>query len=135
MGLVIDTSAWIEVFRASEVGKEVINHIRVNNEILTPTIVLAEMRYVYVRDGFSDDEFDHDIKVIKKLSEIVDLDEGTAIAAGYKRATIGVRRISYQDCILIETAERYSFNVISTDQHFEHIPNAIYLREGEERHD
>jgi predicted nucleic acid-binding protein len=127
MGLVIDTSAWIEFFRASQKGGEVKNQITMHNEILTPTIVLAEMRHSYVRDGLSDDDFRQDLMLIKKLSVIVDLDEETAIAAGYKRATIGVRGISYQDCILIETAEKFSFKVISTDPHFKNIPNALYL--------
>ena len=127
MGLVIDTSAWIEVFRASDVGEEVVEHIKMNDKILTPTIVLAEMRNAYVRDGFSDEEFYQDLAVIRNLSEIVDLDEETAVAAGYKRAVIGIRGISYQDCILIETADKHGFTVISADEHFEDIPIAIYL--------
>lgn len=125
--MVIDTSAWIEVFRDSEAGKEVIEHIKMNDKILTPTIVLAEMRNVYIRDEFSDEEFYQDLAVIRNLSEVMDLDEETAIAAGYKRAVIGIRGISYQDCILIETADKHGFMVISTDEHFENIPNAIYL--------
>jgi len=128
MGLVVDTSAWIEFFRASEVGKEVKDHITISNEILTPTIVLAELRFAYVRDGYSDDDFCQDVMVIKKLGEILDLDKKTAIAAGYRRATIGIRGISYQDCILIETANKYAFEVITTDEHFEGLPDTIYLR-------
>ena len=133
MGLVVDTSAWIEFFRASEVGEAVKDFIKVNDEILTPTIVLAEINYVYVRDGVSYEDFCQDVIMIKKLSEILNLDERTAIAAGYRRATIGIRRISYQDCILIEIADKYSFAVISTDDHFKSLPNAIYLRR--ERYD
>ena len=123
----IDTSTWIEVFRDSEAGKEVIEYIKMNDKIVTPTIMLAEMRNVYVRDGFSDEEFYQDLAVIRSLSEVVDLDEETAIAAGYKRAVIGIRGISYQDCILIETADKHGFMVISTDEHFKSVPNAIYL--------
>ena len=131
MGLVIDTSAWIEVFRASEVGKVVLDYIKSSDKNLTPTIVLAEMRSAYWRRPFLDSEsFYDDLERVKRLSDIVnEIDERIAISAGDKYAKIHTAKndISHIDCILWILAEDFEYKVISTDGHFKDCPVAIYF--------
>lgn len=132
MGLVIDTSAWIEVFRESEIGEMILEHIKLSDKNVTPTIVLAEMRSAYFRRDYLDSEsFYDDLEIVKRLSDIVnEIDERVAISAGDKYAKIHTAKndISHIDCILWMLAEDFECKVISTDRHFENCPVAIYLK-------
>ena len=48
-GLVVDTSAWIEIFRGSEIGEKATDMIKESDKIITPAIVLGEMRKKYMK--------------------------------------------------------------------------------------
>ena len=127
----IDTSAWIEIFCASEVGGVILEHIKLSDKNLTPTIVLAELRRAYWRRPFLGSEsFYDDLETIKRLSDIVnEIDERNAISAGDKYAKIHTAKndISHIDCMLWILAEDFECKVISTDGHFKDCPVAIYF--------
>ncbi len=131
----VDTSAWIEVFRASEVGGVILEHIKLSDKNLTPTVVLAEMRSAYYRrDDIDSESFYDDLEIVKRLSDIVnEIDERIAISAGDKHGKIHTpnNNISQIDCILWILAEDFEYKVISTDGHFKDCPVAIYLDKRE----
>ncbi len=50
----IDTYAWIEFFIGSEKGKIVKKYLLSENEIYTPSVVLAEIAGKYLRENISE---------------------------------------------------------------------------------
>lgn len=136
-GYVMDTSAWIEFFRGSPEGKKVAEYLFPElTEIallLTPTLVIAEMQRVYIRNG-EGDKFAEDVEMIRRFSEIEErIDQKIAIDAGTKHGNAHSKenRISYVDCILWTIAEERNMKVISTDDHFRKCENAVYIEKKE----
>jgi len=137
-GYVMDTSAWIEVFRGSEKGKKITEYIFPElieiASLITPSIVITEMKSIYIRSG-EGDKFEYDLEKIRNLSEIEDkIKEHCAIIAGKIHGENHSRRIqiSYVDCILWTLAREWNMKVLSTDKHFKECPQAIYITEGED---
>lgn len=122
----MDTSGWIEFFRKSEVGEE-IRKLVIEGEIVTPTIVLGELRKKYIEEGYEDEKFQEDFRVIRFMGEIEDLSSEVAIKAGELRATCGVKDISLVDCIILTLAKLKEGEAISTDRHFREQEHAVYF--------
>ena len=122
----MDTSGWVEFFRRSEVG-ESIRQLVIEGEIVTPNIVLGELRTVYVREGYDDARFNEDHNVIGFIGEIENLSSEVAIKAGEMRATCDVKGISLVDCIVLTLAEMRGGKAISTDKHFKDYKHAVYF--------
>ena len=125
----MDTSAWIEYLRGSKQGVRIKNLIRPAGkivEVITPTIVFAEMRKHYIVGGL--EGFDTDLLTIRGLSDtVLDLDSETALLAGKLRAGKGMDEVSLPDCILLAVARRMAAKVISTDVDFKGKSEAIYI--------
>lgn len=142
-GYVMDTTAWIEYFRASQTGEHVQEYIfpriteegRESADIITPTIVVMELKSYYIRQD-EEDKFYDDLAVIRELSSIktVNIDEPLAIKVGEKHGHEHTTdtKIGYNDCILITLAEKMNRKVISTDKHFEGSPHTIYIKQVKE---
>ena len=132
MGFMMDTSAWIEILRGSKTGEDILEHIQSNSigipELLTHSIVIAEMRRVYLRDG-EGEKFFEDLEKIKNFFIITEIDLDTAISAGEKYAKYHTKGhgISYIDCILWALSEKYNVKLISTDRHFKNCSQAVYF--------
>jgi predicted nucleic acid-binding protein len=134
VGYVMDTSAWIEFFRGSSEGKKVTEYLFPEpTEIapsITSTLVITEMRSVYIRDG-KENKFTEDLERIRALSQIDDkINEKRAITAGTRHGNDHTKEnnISYVDCILWTLAEELDMKVLSTDPHFKDCPHAVFIR-------
>ncbi|MDO9537923.1 MAG: PIN domain-containing protein [Thermoplasmata archaeon] len=137
-GYVVDTSAWIEFFRGSVEGSLVAKHIFPEPSematILTPTIVISELRSTYIRDG-KDSQFYEDLEKIRSIGIIFqELDESTSIDAGtkHRKSHTPQNQISQIDCILWAIAEKMDMKVLSTDKHFKDCPSAVFIPMGGE---
>ncbi len=140
VGYIMDTSAWIEVFRGSHAGEQVTEYLfpKINgggseiSDIITPTIVIMELKSKYIREG-KENIFSDDLANIRRISriEMVNIDEPLAIKSGGKHGHEHATdiRISYNDCILLSLAEKMNMKVISTDGHFEGSIHAIHIKE------
>lgn len=130
-GYIIDTSAWIEFFRGSLVGNEVLDYLISSDPIAkVPSIILGELRKKYIEMGYPDLDFFRDLDLIHRWCEVQDIDEELSIRAGEIRGTIGRPRISLVDCIQLAMAERSKHLVVSTDGHFREDDRAVYLDPG-----
>lgn len=121
---IIDTYAWIEYFRGSMIGHKIMNIIE-NGGNITPTIVLAEMKRKFVEWRRVD--FDEKLNFIRSKSDILPLDEETAILAGELRATIGIEGIGLVDCILLALAKIHEIKVLTGDEHFRGLEEAEFF--------
>ena len=124
MPYIIDTYAWIEYFRGTETGDRIQSKIDIGGNI-TPTIVLGELKKKYVEEDI--EGFDEDLRFIKSKSEILPLDEQTAINAGEIRSTIGISGIGIVDCILIALSRQLNVKVLTGDSHFQNLDEAEFI--------
>ncbi len=126
---VMDTSAWIEYLRGSKQGVRIKNLIRPTGkvvDVITPTVVLAEMKKHYLERGLQ--EFDEDLVTVRALSDSIPaLDDETALLAGKLRADERGQSLSLPDCILLAVAKRTGAKVISTDTDFKGRAEAIFI--------
>jgi predicted nucleic acid-binding protein len=121
---VIDTWAWVEYFRGSEVGRRAKDHIEkcVN---FTPTIVLAEMKRKFVEWGRSD--FEEKLEFMRRHSTLIPLDESAATLAGEIRANPPVKGMGIVDCILLAASRLYGAKIVTGDPHFRMLTQVDYI--------
>jgi predicted nucleic acid-binding protein len=124
MPYIVDTYAWVEYFRGSEVGAKIKEKIESKGNI-TPTIVLAELSKKFVEWGRTD--FGEKLRFIKYISQIEVLDEETALLAGEIRARRPVQGMGLIDCILLALARKYSIKVLTGDEHFRGLSEAEFI--------
>ncbi len=124
MRYIIDTFAWVEYFKGTEIGVKIKDLIE-SGENVTPTIVLAELKKKFTEWNRID--FDKKLLFIKSNSEIIPLDEDVAISSGEIRATIDIAGIGLADCILIAMSRLYDLKVLTGDPHFKDLDEGEYL--------
>jgi predicted nucleic acid-binding protein len=124
---IIDTYAWVDYFRGA-VHSPRLKEIIEAGDNLTPTIVLAELKRKYTSERFED--FEDDLRFIRTKTEILPLDEETAILAGEIRAKIAKKGMGIVDCILIAVARLRGAKVLTGDEHFKGLPEAEFIAEG-----
>ena len=113
---IVDTYAWIDYFRGGANSAKLKTVLEGGGNI-TPTIVLAELRRKYVKEGIQG--FDSDLAYIGRKSNVVDLDERTAVLAGEIKATLpSSHGMGLVDCILLAHAKLTGSKVLTGDKHF-----------------
>lgn len=113
---VIDSFAWIEYFVGSEAGEVAKNYIE-NGDIITPSIVIAELSNKYAK---LKEDFTTKLKFITLKSRIVTLNEDIAVLAGIinvERKKVE-RRWGLADSIILATARINKASIITGDKHF-----------------
>lgn len=124
---VIDSYAWIEYFTASikgEIVKKIIESPA--NEIITPTIVMAEVISITKRENRDTDTV---YKNLIGLSKIYDFDLELAKEVGILHAEIR-RKISdfgMADTVILLTARKLGAKVVTGDPHFKDFKEVIMI--------
>ncbi|RLG88526.1 MAG: type II toxin-antitoxin system VapC family toxin, partial [Thermoprotei archaeon] len=80
--LVIDTYAWIEFFIGSKKGEMVKDYLLGENEVYTPSIVLAEIARKYLQENMTEKIVRKRLELIAKISIVIDIDEKLALETG-----------------------------------------------------
>jgi predicted nucleic acid-binding protein len=135
--LVVDTYAWIELFSGSLKGKKVQNLIHDAEEIVTPSIVLAEFAKKYLRDKLPESDLKHRLGLIHSMSHTIDLTTDLAVASAKayfemlentrKKKIAGSSRPGLADGIILATTRMVHGKVVSGDPHFENLPDTIWI--------
>jgi len=122
---VIDSYAWIEYFRGSKAGERAKGIIE-GEDTLTPTLVLAELSDKYLREK---QDVNEDLFFIKSKSQILPLDEETAVAAG--RLNVSMKKEvdgwGMADSIVLATARAHNAKVVTGDEHFRKLQETIMI--------
>ena len=123
---VIDSFAWIEYFVGSKAGELAKQYIE-SGESITPTVVIAELSEKYAR---LKQDFAPKLRFIVLKSRTVALDEDTATLAGTINVErkIKVNRWGLADSIILATARLQKAHVVTGDQHFSDLKEAIMIR-------
>jgi predicted nucleic acid-binding protein len=119
---VVDTSAWIECLKGSQLGQTLGEALPAPGEWLVPTIVQLELAKWARRE--SPAEKTEQIIAFTTTCVAADLTTGIALFA----AEICVRhKLATADAIIYATALAYEADLLTCDRHFENLPGVSYL--------
>jgi predicted nucleic acid-binding protein len=130
---IIDTYAWIEYFKASEMGKAAKGFIESEHSI-TPTIVVSEISRKLRKDIELGNETREGrvkrLEFIRATSRILDLDFEIAIEAGgiSEELKVEAKGWGLADSIVLCTARSLKGTVVTGDEHFRRLDNVIFLK-------
>lgn len=122
---VVDTSAWIEWTRDSELGQALARQFPSNDEWIVPTIVQYELARWLARE-VSDAE---SLRVMALTMQMVVVPLTTDIATkatGYAAA----HKLAMADAIIYATARDLDADLLTCDAHFAELPGVVYFRKG-----
>ncbi len=130
---VIDAYAWIEYFKASEMGAAAKAYIE-SEQSVTPTIVVSEISRKLAKDiAFGNETQDgrlRRLEFIRATSKIVDLDFEIAVDSGKttEDMKIDAKGWGLADSIILCTARRLKGKVVTGDEHFRHLVDVIFIK-------
>ncbi len=121
--VVLDSFAWVEYFSGSKAGARVREYLE-TVEVLTPTIVMAELSEKYRRLG---EELGPRFDFIRNRSRMVQLDDELARLAGetnFQRKK-RVKGWGMADSIVLATGRQWRAKIVTGDPHFEDLGEDI----------
>ncbi len=124
---VIDSYAWIEYLVGSIKGMKVKEIVESeNNEIITPTIVLAEVTSITQREERNAEEA---YKMILGLTKTQNLQSEDAKEIGLLHAEMRkkIKDFGMADTVVLHTARRLVAKVVTGDPHFKGFKEVIML--------
>ena len=125
--MLLDTSAWIELFQGTD-NTAIVKNILETGENFTSAITFAEIVYWCSRNGL-DDKISSYLDGIKNGSTILSLSEAIAISAGklnYERKKT-VKNWGMIDSLILATSLIYDLKILTKDSHFKDLENAEIL--------
>jgi len=123
---VVGSYAWIEYFRGSKAGEKA-RRIIEGGEAATATISLAELREKYAREGWP--YFDDDLLFISSSTILVSLTKDIAVRTGEMNVAMKakVKGWGIADSVILATAQAANAKVLTGDEHFSGIEQAILI--------
>lgn len=119
--IVFDSYAWLEYFFGSKKGEIVKNIIESEEEILTPSVCIAEIKRKYLREN---KEFESRIKLIISRSKIIKIDLDIALIA----ASLSEKNKLYLiDALVYACAIHTNSELLTGDQHFKNLEKIRFL--------
>jgi predicted nucleic acid-binding protein len=122
---VVDTSAWIEWFIGSALGRKLTNDIPQRQECIVPTIVQLELAK-WLRREVGEEQADEVIAYTQKCI-VVTLDTPIALLAAELRREHG---LATADAIVYATAQARSAELLTCDAHLAKLPGVLYYRKS-----
>ncbi|PKL69503.1 MAG: hypothetical protein CVV30_08085 [Methanomicrobiales archaeon HGW-Methanomicrobiales-1] len=127
-GILIDTYAWIEIFRNSPWGRQALECIEQNSPLAVSVLTLYELQYRF-SDLYGEEKTGSFIATILSHAEVIPVDRQIAIAAGTIKA--GQKKIGNGmgavDCMILATARIHNLKVLTGDTHFKDLEETIIL--------
>jgi len=131
--IVLDSYAWIEYFLGTETGKTVRERLK-TEEIVTPSIVLAEVARKYLRQQMKESEVLRRLIFISANSKIADINSnlGLSAASAYlelleKAKRERLKKPSLVDGIVLATGRAFKARILTGDEHFKELSAVAYI--------
>ena len=130
---VIDAYAWIEYFKASEMGEAAKEYIE-SDSAVTPTIVVSEISRKLLRDIRLGNETPEGrlrrLEFIRAMSKIVELDFETAVEAGEISEELKHQAKGWGlvDSIILCIARSLNGKVVTGDEHFRELDGVVFIK-------
>jgi predicted nucleic acid-binding protein len=119
---VVDTSAWIEWFLDTPVGRTLGPHIPDKSRFVVPSIVQFELAK-WLRREISDEAVEEIIAFTQECV-VAELDTPLALSAA---AIAGEYKLAAADAIIYATALANDADLLTCDAHFEGLPGVVYV--------
>lgn len=120
--VVIDSSGWLEYITGDDKAHLFAPYFESHHRILVPVIVLYEVRKILVRT-YSETKA-HSFQSQALLREVIYVDDNIAMSA----ATLSLNyNLAMADALVYATAERFRARLITSDTHFNNVPNVTVL--------
>lgn len=130
----VDSYAWIELFRGGEKGKKVAQLIIESDQVFTPDIVLAEVARKYVREGYDDSTVKKRLDFMHDVSAVVSIDREIAVTASKcyiemveKSKELKQPKPGLADAIVLAISRVKDAKVVTGDMHFRPFKETIWL--------
>lgn len=129
MRYVIDSYAWLEYFMGTETGEKVKPIIEGQEEKITPTICLAEI-YAKTLRVENQELAEKQRTFIKEKSALAPLDELIALESAKIQNAMKkeIEGWGLADSIVYATGQTKKAEVITGDEHFKNLKNAIFIK-------
>ncbi len=134
MEIVVDSYAWIELFRGSEKGVKVKELISNSTSVFVPDIVLTEIARKYIWEGYDENTVLQRLKWIVEVATPVQIDVEVAIAASKcymemrnKSKRLKLSSPSLSDGIILAVARIKEAKVVTGDKHFKDFEETIWI--------
>ncbi len=135
MKIVADAYAWIELFAGTRKGEFAKRKMVEAETVITPDTVLAEVARKYIREGIREETTRRRLSTILEASVPAYIDDDIAVEAGkaylqLERAAkdAGLGKPSLFDALVLAVARRNDARVLTGDEHFEGLPETIWMR-------
>lgn len=119
--IVFDSHAWIEYFIGSEKGNIPKQYVEGSEEIVTPSLCLAEIKHKYLSEG---KDFAVRMNFIIQRSKILNITKDIALLAADKKKE---HKLYLADAIVYACALFLGAHVLTGDGHFRHLPEVVFL--------
>jgi predicted nucleic acid-binding protein len=132
--IVIDSYAWIELFKGSIAGNKAKEILEQADALYTPDIVLAEVARKYFREGTAEETVKSRLEQISANSDVVYLDSKLAYESAKCHLQLEesarknkLNTPSLFDAIVLATARILNAKVLTGDQHFKPFPETVWI--------
>jgi len=134
---VVDSWAWVELFKASASGKVAKVRIEESEAAYTPSLVLAELARKYFREGEDAARIRGWLQIVLEATEVTEIDiplaEESARASEEllkKARAEGLQKPGLGDAIILATARVLGAKLLTGDLHFKNLPETTWLQES-----
>ena len=131
--IVLDSYAWIEYFLGSDTGRTVREYLN-TEEVVTPSIALAEIARKYLRDEVEQEEVLKRLNFISTSSTVMEINAELSLAAAKtylelseKAKVEQLRRPSLTDGIILASGRTLGAKIVTRDEHFKGLTEVIYI--------
>ncbi|MCX6664950.1 MAG: type II toxin-antitoxin system VapC family toxin [Euryarchaeota archaeon] len=121
MTVTFDSSAWIEYFAGTKKGKTVKEILEGNDQILTSSICLLEIKNKYIQE---EQEFHDRIEFICNNSSIIEITKELALLGADMKQK---HKLYTVDALIYATAQIHRSTLLTGDAHFKNLKNVILL--------
>ena len=137
MKIVADAYAWIELFAGTSRGSFAKGRMEEAETVITPDTVLAEVARKYLREEVEEETTRRRLSTILEASEPAYVDDDLAIEASKayfelqkKARDGGLKTPSLFDALVLATARKNRAKVLTGDEHFEELPETLWMGTG-----
>ncbi len=134
MKTVVDSWAWVELFKASAAGKRAKETIEEADDAFTPSLVLAELARKYLREGEDQAKVHGWLRTIIEGTQVIDIDLDLAeesarasVELAEKARKEGLGKPGLGDAIVLATARVSQALVLTGDPHFQGLQETLWL--------
>lgn len=122
--IVFDTSAWIEYFQGTTLGKKVESYLNTKEEIITPSICIAELKHKLLKDNIKEKEIAYTLDYMFTRSKIITLTADIALLSADNKVKFKLYLI---DAIIYSTMQYLNSKLLTKDHHFKDLENVEFL--------